>query len=177
MAADWILAASGLVGAIIGGAISYFAQKSIRNADKESDRRALAGAIAAEIEAYLHLMSLRNHANHARALAQRIRAASGEKLRGFLDKDSKPLDEFPVIKTQLGNIGILGDVCFELVKFYAVLSGVQSTVISAEHGKYDGLSAAALADMIDQEAGVWESALALGASVVPRLKQIANLSP
>jgi hypothetical protein len=175
MPADWISAASGLAGTIIGGCISYFAQKSTRNADKENERRALAGGVAAEIEPYNHLMSLRDHSKNARALAARIRSGSGEKLRGFLDKDSEPLGEFPFIKTQLVNIGILGDVCFELVKFYALISGVQTTVISAEHGKYDKLSSAALADMIDQEVAVWESALALGSSVIPRLKKIARL--
>jgi hypothetical protein len=175
MSADWISAASGLVGTIIGGVISYFAQKSTRNADRENDRRALAGGVAAEIEAYLHLMGLRDHAKNAHALAQRIRSGSGEKLRGFLDKDSKPLDEFLFIKTQLGNIGILGNVCFDLVKFYSLLSGVQSTVITAEYGKYDGLSPSALADMIDSETTVWESALSFGSEVLPRLKKIADL--
>jgi hypothetical protein len=66
-------------------------------------------------------------------------------------------------------------MCADLVKFYAIISGVQSTVISAEHGKYDGLSSLALADMIDQEVVVWESALTLGSSVIPRLKKIARL--
>jgi hypothetical protein len=147
----------------------------VRNADKENERRALAGAIAAELEAYLDLMTRRNHSKNGRDLANRIRAGSGDKLRGFLDKDSKPLDEFLLVKSQVGNIGILGDVCFDLLKFYTLLAGVQTTVISGENGKYDGLGEASLANMIETEIAVWESALAMAPSIVSRLKKIAGL--
>lgn len=174
MAGEWLPAVSGLVGTVIGGCITYFGQKLSRDAEKKAERAALAGGIAAEIEAYLLLMQVRNHAAGARALAARIRGGSGEKLRGFLHEDNKPLDEFPVARAHMGDVGQLGDVCFDLAKFYALLAGVQTTVISAERGKYDSMSASDLADMIERETVLWEQSLALATSVLPRVKAIVS---
>ena len=180
MSEDWVIpaisAASGLGGTIIGGLISYFTQRSFAQAKWDQEVRAIAGAIGAEIDAYLDLMKRRNHVATAEQLSAGLRSGQVLQIRGFMRKDAKPLDQFPVFTSQVEKLGLLGDVCFNLARYYTLLAGVLTTVIDAEAGKYDQLSPAQKADLVDEEVRVWQEALNLGASLVIRLKHIARLN-
>lgn len=163
-----------LGGTIVGGAITYFGQRASLRRTEQRDASALAGALGAEISAYLNLMERRDHVSNAKRLAELIRTGHKKQIRGFLDADSKPLDEFPYFKSQMGKIGLLGsELCLEVAKYYALLAGVQTTVISAEKGKYDGLDHATMASIVDHEVALWQEALEIGKGLVPKLMKLS----
>lgn len=166
-----ISAASGLLGAIIGGAISYLTQRWLYGADRKEQRRALAAGIAAEIEAYLDLMDRRRHHEPARALIERLERGEDTPIRGWANVEEKPLEQFPLMLSNLRDLGQLGDDCFDTGKFLALIAGVRTTLIEAERGKYDQLSPQAKASFVRQELAIWDEALELARSLVPRLKQ------
>jgi hypothetical protein len=171
-----IAAGSGLLGTIIGGCITFLVQHKITADQERTLQRSLASAVAAEIDAYLALMDRRNHVAAAKQLSASLRSGKVQHIRGFMNKDAKPLEDFPLFQQQLGKIGVLGDLCFDLARFYTLLAGVHRTVIDAENGKYDNARQVAKADLVDSELALWEEALALARQLLPRLKRLAGLS-
>jgi hypothetical protein len=169
-----IAALSGLLGTIIGGCISYWAQVGQANAEQKRRRKMIALSLAAEIEAYLELMKRRNHSASGRQLAAAIRAGQNVEIRGFALSDDTPLGQFPLFSMLMGEVGELGAICADLAKFHALIVGVRTTAIAAERGQYDRLSATAKADLIESELALWESALPMGEALIPRLRMIAE---
>jgi hypothetical protein len=170
-----ISAASGLLGVCVGGLITFFGQRYFQRADRAEKRGALAASLGAEIDAYLHLMKVRDHETHARTRIQRLRAGQHDSMRGWgIDPTAKPLSEFPVFWASISEIGVLGTICSDLSRFYALTSGVQSTAIAAERGAYDNLSLKERADLIEGELAVFVEATNLGRSLVPRLNGVST---
>jgi hypothetical protein len=170
-----IAAGSGLVGTVIGGLISYLTQAGRAKAEEKRRRISMATSLAAEVEAYLELMNRRGHSVNARALAAQFRAGQNVKLRGFALTDDTALGQFPLFMKLMPQIGELGSVCSDVAKFYTLIAGVRTTCIAAERGQYDNWSSTAQANLIEAEVDVWESALALGKELVPRLRSVAQL--
>jgi hypothetical protein len=169
-----IAAGSGLLGVIIGGFISYYTQAGQAKEERKQRRISMATSIAAEIEAYLDLMHFRRHSEKAKNMAAMLRAGQIVELRGFAFADDTPLAQFPVFSKLMDKIGELGPICSDLAKYYTLIAGVRVTEISLERGQYDKLPPATKAQLIEDELKVWESALALGTQLVPRLKQLAK---
>lgn len=175
MAADWlgsvITASAGFAGTLVGAGISYLAQRNAHNSQRREDAAALASALGAEIAAYLELMKIRDHVANAKALAAGLRDGRIEQIRGFLDEEAKPLDEFPFFKSAIGRLGSLGpDLSASVATYYTLISAVQVTVIAAQRGRYDSVGAARKAEIVEHEAALWQKALSLGEQLLPKLR-------
>jgi hypothetical protein len=177
LAQSLIAAGSGLLGTIIGGAISYCAQVGQVNAEQKRRRKMIALSVAAEMEAYLDLMERREHARNARAIVAMLRTGQNVQLRGFAQPDDTPLGQFPLFVRLMDEIGELGPICSDVAKFHTLIAGVRTTTIAAERGQFDGLDPTAKANLVESEVEVWENALSIGRALVPRLRKIAEGKP
>ena len=171
-----ISSVSALLGACVGGAITYWVQRVQRRADRLEERRAIAAAIAAELNAYIDLMILRDHTAHYREIVRQIRAGAVIPAATFKRSNVKLNEMFPAFFSQLSKLGLLGEVAFDLGRFFTLLAGVIATVAQFGSGHLDGVDMATRANLIEKEIDneVWEQALRTGRDLVPRLKKIAG---
>ncbi len=170
-----IAAGSGLLGTLVGGGISYLGQRSRDQDERTQAKQALAASLAAEIDAYIELMERRCHVDAARKLETQLRQGMDIPIRGFAQEDDEPLDQFPLFLASIEKNGMLGNICFDLARFYTLIAGVRTTCIMAQRGQYDKSSPTGRADLVNGELAVWCEALAMAPSIINRLKAIALL--
>jgi hypothetical protein len=171
MGASYGVAFIGLLGAAIGAASSLGGQLVIWRLDKRAKLEAVAGAIAAEIDGYLSLMGRRDHETAAKHLADQARAGIKISFKAFLTEPEIASDPFPIIRSQFTNIGLLGPLAGDVTRFYALVTGVRSTVIANIEGRHDHLTADQMANLIEGELRIWNEALALGRTLARQLKR------
>ncbi len=87
-----------------------------------------------------------------------------------LEKQHSP---FRVLEANLGNIGILGDVCKDIASFYSRVMAVRTTLMMADEGAYDEAAAKDLADILRAEITLWTNANKLGRYIVQELRRPA----
>lgn len=165
-----ISAASGLLGALIGAGAALLTQHLARRSELAKERKSLAAAIAAEIEAYLDLMNRRDMLGSLDLLTKRLGRGEQLSIKHFALPDEKPLDQFLIGPSVVTSIGLLGDLAADVAKFYTLVAGVRTTGIFAARGAYDAMQPEARGTLVKQERDVLATALDLGRELVPRLR-------
>ena len=171
-----ISAASGLIGTIIGGMVTYLAQRGQHASDRNERRQVFAGAVAAEIGAYIELVRQRNHAASAHALLQSLRSGKNVELSTFKASGLSVKEFFPIFFAQPEMVGTLGAAAPDLARFFTKLSGVIATMKSFEFRTFHGLPIEERIRMVEQEVELWEDTLKLGDSLTARLRGIAGMA-
>jgi hypothetical protein len=114
-----IPAVSVLVGALIGGIVSYKAQIAGKEADSRNARNSLSLAVAAEIEAYIDLMQNREHEKYAEALIAANQSGVQTIPKAWISGHELISDPLPVLRANLQSIGLLGADAGDKFLFHA----------------------------------------------------------
>ena len=168
----YITPAFTLAGILIGGLITFGTQTWLRYIERKYERRSLALAFAAEIEGYLDMVERRDHFRRGKQLRDAALAGQPVSLRGFISKYEGEYEAFPIAKANLAKFGLLGSLSGQVATFYTLATVVRATLINANEGLYDGLSAAEMAQLIDKDLAVWRMAASHGRTVVRRLRAV-----
>lgn len=172
---DWtvlIPLLSGLIGALVGGGIGYFAQIRTLEADLAVRRKSLAQALAAEIEAFQRIVNRRDMPARCQAAADAARAGNENAVREWLSEQDGRMEILSIYHANLGNIGLLGPVCVELVTFVGLVQAILSTIRGAHEGIYDKLDGGQVADLFESELGLWRLSEKLATKVIADLRAI-----
>jgi len=173
---DWTILvplASGLIGALVGGGIGYFAQLRTLEADLSVRRKSLAHAVAAEIEAFERIVNRRDIPRRCQAAADAARAGNENAVREWLSEQDGKLNILPIYHANLGNIGLLGPACVELVTFVGQVEAILNTIRGVHEGIYDKLNSGLVADLFEGELELWRVSEKLGSKVIADLRAIA----
>ena len=115
---------SGLIGTLVGAGSTLIGQRIIRRDANKEEVAGLKNALAAEIEAYIHMVRLRDQIPLAQQLIEANRAAlnhghftssSSVLPKGWLTSFEKNSEAFPVFRNNVDKIGKLGSVCGGIV--------------------------------------------------------------
>ena len=172
---DWtvlIPLLSGLMGALVGGGIGYFAQIRTLEADLAVRRKSLAQALAAEIEAFQRIVNRRDMPARCQAAADAARAGNENAVREWLSEQDGRMEILSIYHANLGNIGLLGPVCVELVTFVGLVQAILSTIRGAHEGIYDKLDGGQVADLFESELELWRLSEKLATKVIADLRAI-----
>jgi hypothetical protein len=159
-----------LGGILVGGLITFATQTWLRFRERQQERQSLALAFAAEIEAYLEMVKRRGHVRRGEQARDAALAGQLVSLRGFISRHDGELESFPIAKANVCKIGLLGPLSGEVVAFYNWATAVRATLINANEGHYDGMSAADMARLIDEDLAIWRMADVEGRKLVNKLK-------
>ncbi len=172
---DWttlVPLASGLIGALVGGGIGYFAQIRTLQADLSVRRKSLAQALAAEIEAFEKIVNRRDIPGRCQAAADAARAGNENAVREWLSEQDGKIDTLPIYHANLGNIGLLGPACVELVTFVGQIEALLTTIRGFHEGIYDKLNSGQVADLFESELQLWRVSEQLATRVIATLRAI-----
>lgn len=168
-------AASALAGAIVGGVATNWAQASQRRAEFRTRRRGLAAAHAAEIRAYLEMIEMRRYVQHAEQLHMALSQGYSVSLKGFMTEHERLTDPFPVYRSNIAEIGVLGpQLCGDLAIFHSWVSAVRSTIVRAEEGYYDTYAPEQSAELLREELAVWRDLTIRGRKLIEELGTVAR---
>ncbi|MEF2553241.1 hypothetical protein VQ042_18070 [Aurantimonas sp. A2-1-M11] len=172
MSADYGVALVGFLGALVGAAASFGGQWFSHHLETQRERKAVASAIAAEIDGYISLMNLRDHVTSAKRMAAAAQKGIRPDIGRLIAKHEIGAEQFPVIMQNLDKVGLLGELAGDISKFCRMVGGVRATIMSDIEGKYAKLSPSELGDLIEQEIALWEDAMALGRMLIRRLRAL-----
>lgn len=162
-----------LAGAIIGGLISFGAQAYISKTSYDRERKAVAAAIAAEIEAYIRVVAMRDTLRRAEGMIATLRAGFDVPLRGLgVDADEDPEAAFPIFRAAINKLGLLGPLAGEVATFYATASAVRATAQAGERGAFEIMSPADKATFVREELDVFQECIVLGKRLAGRLNAL-----
>ena len=130
---------SGLIGTLVGSAVSYFAQIRTREADLSERRKSLAHALAAEIEVFQRIVARRDLPGRCQAAANSARAGNENAVREWLSEQDGKIQVLPIYYANLGNIGLLGPACVDLVTFVGQVEAMLTTIRGVHERLYDKL--------------------------------------
>ena len=168
---------SGLAGTIAGGFITYWATRAMKKADRAEEYRAAISGIAAELEAYVDLITWRDPSASINGILDGLNQGQNIPLTSFkqaLGATGGPRDFFPLFFSNLDKIGALGEEAYDLAKFHTQLAGIFSTLDNAMLGTFDQLSIPQKAALLQRERDLCENTLKLGKHVVERMKTKAK---
>jgi len=175
LASSVIAAASGLIGTIVGGVITYVLQRVQRKADRCEERIAFARAVSAELRAYIELVTERDHTNNYRKIAKSLREGHDIRLSAVVSKSNPPPEKlFPIFFSQLDKVGLLGEAASGLGRFYTGLGGVIATLDQTIAGQFDQLDRPERANLVETELALWERTLQAGRVVCEDLDRISS---
>ena len=163
---------SGLIGTLVGGGISYFAQIRTLEADLSERRKSLARALAAEIEAFQRIVARRDIPGRCQAAADSARAGNENAVREWLSEQDGKMEILPIYHANLGNIGFLGPACVELVTFVGQVEAILTTIRGVHEGLYGNLDGGQIADLFEGELELWRVSEKLATKVIADLKSI-----
>ena len=167
------LISSELIGVVLGGGLVIVTNWIERNAQRRHDRKALAGALSAEIDAYISLMERRNHSQIARsyiAAAKDGQTMSGQKWMTQAEAERSP---FILFEANLDKVGILGNAaCRSLATFHARIQATRATVAALQDGFYDQLSPRQQASLLEPEINQWDEAMQQGKALSLALQKL-----
>jgi hypothetical protein len=164
--------AAALLGAVIG-AFAVSVPPFILSAWQYSkERRALASALAAEIEAYIMLMDLREHVERAEKAIEQLKSGRDVDLSQWGDPTEDAIEPFIVMRANLTSIGKMADASGELATFYALVTGIRTTAANACHGRYERLTLQEKVKLIEDELRLWDRARIVAAALLPKLRRM-----
>jgi hypothetical protein len=172
---DWTIlvpVGSALLGTLVGGGISYFAQIKARQADLAERRKSLAHALAAEIEVLQRIVARRDLPGRCQAAAASARAGNDDAVREWLTEQDGRVEILPIYHANLVNIGLLGPACVDLVTFVGQVEAILATIKGIHDGLYDRLDGERIADLLEGELELWRVSEKLAIKVVSDLKAI-----
>src|SRR5262245_64720139 len=172
---DWtalVPLASGLMGALVGGGSGYFAHIRTLEADLAVRRKSVAHALAAEMAAFEKIVNRRDIPRRCQAAADAARAGNENAVREWLSEQDGNLNILPIYHANLGNIGLLGPACVELVTFVGQVEAILTTIRGVHEGIYDKLNSGLVADLFEGELELWRVSEKLAAKVVADLRAI-----
>jgi hypothetical protein len=172
---DWTIlipVGSALLGTLLGSGVSYFAQIRTREADLAERRKSLAHALAAEIEVFQRIVARRDLPGRCQAAADSARAGNEYAVREWLSEQDGNMEVLPIYRANLGNIGLLGPVCVELVTFVGQVEAILATIKGIHAGLYDKLDGEKIADLIEGDVELWRVSEKLATEIVADLKAI-----
>ena len=163
---------AGLIGTLVGSGVSYFAQIRTREADLSERRRSLAHALAAEIEVFQRIVARRDIPGRCQAAADSARAGNENAVREWLSEQDGKMEILPIYHANLGNIGLLGPACVDLVTFVGHVEAILTTIRGVHEGLYDNLNGEHIADLFEGELELWRVSEKLAAKVIADLRAI-----
>lgn len=161
----------GMGGAVIGGSLVILGKFLEDRRASKARSRTLAFAIAAEIEAYLDLMEMRDHVSYARDLIRMNRGGTRRLPKEWISGFEREYDPLPVMRSAIPEIGLLGTLGGDVAKFYTQVTAVRATLMSADDGKYDDACAEDLAFIFEKELELWLATVDLGRLLTRILRQ------
>ena len=147
---------AGLLGTLVGSGVSYFAQIRTREADLSERRRSLAQALAAEIEVFQRIVARRD-------IPRRCQAE-------WLSEQDGKMEILPIYHANLGNIGLLGPACVDLVTFVGQVEAILTTIRGVHEGLYDNLDGEQVANLFEGELELWRVSEKLATKVIADLR-------
>jgi hypothetical protein len=163
---------SGMVGTLVGGGISYVAQSRAREAELSWRRKSLAQALAAEIVAFQRIVARRDLPGRCKAAADSARAGNEIAVREWLSEQDGKMEILPIYHSNLGNIGLLGPACVDLVTFVGQVEAILTTIRGVHDGLYRNLNCGQLANLFEGELELWRVSEKLATKVVADLRAI-----
>lgn len=177
-----ITAGAALVGAVIGAGASVWAQSRDRNARWARDVDGLCMSLSAEITSYLSLIAKRGQIKYLEDIA--ISNEKMAKLNNSPDQKTLPKswisgfekanDPFPIFRSNLDKLGMLGVFCNDVGKFYSQATAVRISLIAADEGVYDTATPSDLAKIIRSELALWAETDAFGWKLARQMKETAT---
>lgn len=159
---------------LAGVAIGFGGQFFLRSKELNERRKSLANAIAAEIEAYLDLMKRRDVETYAQQIININKKGNRHLPKVWISGFEKGAEPFPVLKSTLSEIGLLGDANNLVSKFYSQAMAVRITIMSIDEGKYENAIAKDLAVIFEQELKLWKDTVKVGREAVAKLLAAAG---
>lgn len=159
-----------LLSTIVGAFAAYFATRTQRREDRKVERVAIAVGIAAEVEAYIDLVTRRNYSDLVRHIIGQLNAGQNISLSTLLPSSGSIKELFPLSFSQLDKVGVLGEETYDLARFLTSLAGVLATIELARSGAFEYRSNAEKSAMLQAELDLWENTLRLGRHLSQRLK-------
>ncbi len=120
------------------------------------------------------MVNKRDHIEYTRGLAKTNRGNTKMLPKSWLSPFDKSRSPFRVLEANLPNIGILGDICQDIAKFYSRVMAVRTTLIAVDEGAYDDAEAVDVAFILETEVELWENANKLGRYIVGALRRSAG---
>ena len=158
-----------LAGVAIGGLVTFGGQYYFRAKELRERKQSLAYSVAAEIEAYLDLMERRDHVTYAQQIIDNNRNGVRQLPKAWISGFEKGVETFPILKSVLPEIGLLGDASSIVSKFYSQAMAVRITLMSVDDGDYEQADAKDLAYIFDQELGLWKDTVRVGREAIIKL--------
>jgi hypothetical protein len=169
--APYIAAVAGIVGTLIGGAITFVTQRALAKDTRRAEANAVRLGIAAEIEAYLGIVDRRNHIDTAKVVLVALRGGNNVSMREFgVDKDEDPAEAFVVFNGNVSKLGALGAEAGDVTKFYISAMAVRTTARSAARGEFDAYTAEQKFWLLSTELDLWQETVVLGRRLIDRLR-------
>jgi len=172
MGDDLTVAIVGLVGAVVGGGISFLGQDLIDRRSRRARKRSLAHAIASEMEAYLDLMERRGHVDYARDVIETNSKGAKRIPKNWISGFEKTANPFPVLHATLPEIGMLGSLSSDVARFYSRVTAVRATIMSADEGNFEEAHPSDLAHIFQQELDLWLTAVSDGRTTIKALRSV-----
>jgi len=160
-----------LLGVLIGGLVTYLVQTKSKEKEHRALCKSLSLAIAAEIEAYLDLILIRDHTKYAKTIIELNKNGIKTLPKDWVSGFERGIESFPVITANLSNIGSLGSSCSDVVAFYSQAMAVRLTLMGVSDGKYDEATATDLERMFQGELELWGKTEYLGRNVIKSLRR------
>ncbi|KAB2694068.1 hypothetical protein F9K79_20795 [Ochrobactrum sp. Kaboul] len=169
---------SGLAGALIGAGASIISQLNTQRAAINNEVNGLKFALAAEIQAYIQMVRLRNQIPSAQQLIEanqraiahgRIDASAAVLPKDWLTSVEKNNEAFPVFRNNIDRIGKLGTICGDIVRFYSQATAIRLTLIATDEGKFDHIGPAEVIHIVESEINLWIETEALGRDIIKQL--------
>jgi hypothetical protein len=164
-----------LAGGLVTTGVTLFSAWLTRH----HERKALAGAVAAEVDAYISFISRRKPIEYIEGIARANEKAAEIGAKAVLPKNwitgyEQSRDIFPVLTASLPKIGILGPICRDISEFYNLVYGVRTTIISIGEGNFENATPRDVVTIIRSEIALWNEAMIIGRRMVERLSKIAR---
>jgi hypothetical protein len=169
-----ITGATGLLGTLIGGLITYGIQNRTRSAVKRDEQIGLAQAVSAEIGAYLRLIGSKKHDHYISGLIEANKAGTEIIPKTWASGFERSYEPLPILKANIHRIGILGALAQDVATFYSRVQAVRTSMAAAESGDYDTAKAKDLAFILESDLELWKNADSLGRWLVSALLELAS---
>lgn len=161
----------GVLGTVIGGGVTYYTQKLSLREGRKATSVGLRFAVAAEIEAYIGILMLRQNSGAADNLLKTLRDGITVNLQDVGASDTETMEQcFPIYYANISHIGSLGASSGDVVRFYTTVSAVKSTLFRMKAGDYNSYNASQQLALIERELDFWQKTVNSGELLVLRLR-------
>lgn len=172
MASDYTAAYIAFIGVVIGAAVSSGTQLFAQWRTRMHKRRAIALAIAAEIEALIEITDDNGYVSQFQNIADQLEKDLQIPFKGRIAAFLPDSNPFPVVKAHLGDIGMMGNCAGDIIKFCTRTMGIRGTWTKADDGGYELLPPAQKAKLIRDTLKRWENLVVLGKGLIARLRKL-----